>query len=50
MAENVNKQIQVPEEYIRKAEHFWEDPQNIMRLLDLLFLYDEDSDKKQVCS
>ena len=49
MAENVNEQIQVPEEQVRKAEHFWEDPQNIMRLLDLLFLY-EDSDKKQVCS
>ena len=34
MAENVNEQIQVPEEQVRKAEHFWEDPQNIMRLLD----------------
>ena len=49
MAENVNEQIQVSEEHIREAEHFWEDPQNIMRLLDLLFLY-EDSDKKQFCS
>ncbi len=49
MAENVNEQIQVPEEHIREADRFWEDPQNIMRLLDLLFLY-EDSDKKQVCS
>ena len=49
MAENVNEQIQVPEEHIREAEHVWEDPQHIMRLLDLLFLY-EDSDKKQVCS
>ena len=49
MAENVNEQIQVPEEQVRKAEHFWEDPQTILRLLDLLFLY-EDSDTKQVCS
>lgn len=43
------EKCEVTEEQVRKAEHFWEDPQNIMRLLDLLFLYD-DSDKKQVCS
>lgn len=43
------KDITVPEEMTREAERIWEDPQKIMRLIDLLFLL-EDPDKKQVCS
>lgn len=35
----------VTEDQIRKVEKFWEDPENIMRLLDLLFLC-EDQEKK----
>lgn len=37
------------ENLIREADRFWEDPQKIMNLIDLLFL-GEDPDKKQVCS
>lgn len=36
--------IQVTEEQIRETENFWEDPQKVMYLVDLLFL-DEDRNK-----
>jgi hypothetical protein len=34
---------------IRQTENFWDDPQKVMYLVDLLFLFD-DPDKKQICS
>lgn len=37
------------EDLIRETDRFWEDPQKIMNLIDLLFLW-EDPDKKQICS
>ena len=43
------EQIKVTDEMIREANHFWEDPQKVMMLIDLLFLFD-DPDKRQVCS
>lgn len=30
---------------IREPEGFWEDPRNVMRLLDLLFLFEETDEK-----
>lgn len=36
-------------EKISSLDHFWDDPEKIMRLVDLLFLFD-DPDKKQICS
>lgn len=44
-----NEQLQVDEDLIRETDRFWENPQNIMNLIDLLFLWD-DPDKKQICS
>ena len=43
MAENVNEQIQVPEEQIQEAEKFWANPQMILRLIDLMFLNEDES-------
>lgn len=40
---------EVTDEQLRETEHFWEDPQKVLNLLDLLFLY-EDPDRLQVCS
>lgn len=37
------------DELIRDTEHFWDDPQNIMYLIDLIFL-SEDPDKEHICS
>lgn len=37
------------EDLIRQTEHFWDDPEKIIRLIDLLFLFD-DPDRKQICS
>jgi len=37
------------DDLIQETDRFWEDPQNIMNLIDLLFLW-ADPDKKQVCS
>lgn len=34
---------------IRQTDNFWNDPQKVMYLVDLLFLFD-DPDRKQVCS
>lgn len=31
------------------TDRFWEDPQKIMKLLDLMFLF-EDQDKPKICS
>ena len=36
------EQINVTDEMIREANHFWEDPKKVMMLIDLLFLWDED--------
>ena len=33
----------------QETDRFWEDPQKIMNLIDILFLW-EDPDRKQVCS
>lgn len=43
MAENVNEQIQVSEEQIQEAEQFWTNPQMILRLIDLMFLNEDES-------
>ncbi len=37
------------DDLIQETDRFWEDPQKIMNLIDLLFLW-EDPDKKQICS
>ena len=31
-------------------EKFWEDPQKIMNLIDLLFLWEDEEDKRRICS
>lgn len=49
MKEKEKEQIQVSDDQIRETQHFWDDPQKIMNLIDLLFLW-EDADKKQICS
>ena len=43
------KQIQVTDEQIRETEHFWDDPQKIMNLIDIMFL-SEDPDRREICS
>ena len=43
MAENVNEQIQVSEEQIQEAEQLWTNPQMILRLIDLMFLNEDES-------
>lgn len=37
------------ENLTRDAEKIWDDPEKIMHLIDILFLW-EDTEKKQVCS
>lgn len=44
---NVNDQILVTDDQIRQATDLYNDPQMIMRLIDLMFLY-EDEDPKIV--
>lgn len=43
------EQIQVSEDLILETERFWESPQRILNLIDLLFLW-EDEDRGQPCS
>ena len=42
---NVNDQILVTDEQIRQASDLYNDPQMIMRLIDLMFLYEDDDPK-----
>ena len=42
-----NEQSQVTEDLIQEADRLWENPQMIMNLIDLLFLWD---DKKTIPS
>lgn len=42
MDKNVNDQILVTDEQIRQATDIYNDPQMIMRLIDLMFLYEDD--------
>lgn len=42
---NVNDQILVTDEQIRQASDIYNDPQMIMRLIDLMFLYEDDDPK-----
>ena len=42
---NVNDQILVTDEQIRQATDLYNDPQMIMRLIDLMFLYDDEDPK-----
>ena len=44
-----DEQHQLTEEMIREVDRFWEDPQRIMNLIDLLFLF-EDPEKEQIVS
>ena len=37
------EQTQLPEDLIRQTENFWDDPQKVMYLYDLLFLFDNPS-------
>ena len=37
------EQTQLPEDLIRQTENFWDDPQKVMYLVDLLFLFDNPS-------
>ena len=43
------EQIPVSDDLIRETDRFWEDPQRIMTLIDLLFLW-EDEERKRICS
>ena len=43
------EQSQVSDDLIQETERFWDDPQKIMNLIDLLFLW-EDEDRKQIYS
>lgn len=43
------EECELTEDQIRKVERFWEDPQKILDLIDLIFLC-EDPEKRQVCS
>ena len=45
MDKNVNDQILVTDEQIRQASDLYNDPQMIMRLIDLMFLYEDDDPK-----
>lgn len=42
---NVNDQILVTDEQITQASDIYNDPQMIMRLIDLMFLYEDDDPK-----
>ena len=42
---NVNDQILVTDDQIRQASDLYNDPQMIMRLIDLMFLYEDDDPK-----
>ena len=42
MDKSVNDQILVTDEQIRQATDLYNDPQMIMRLIDLMFLYEDD--------
>lgn len=42
------KDKDIPQEMIQEAERFWDNPQNILHLIDLLFLNEDES--KQICS
>lgn len=43
------EELEMTEEMTKEADRVWEDPQKVMRLLDLIFLCDA-PDRKQVCS
>ena len=45
MDKNVNDQILVTDEQIRQATDIYNDPQMITRLIDLMFLYEDDDPK-----
>lgn len=45
MDKNVNDQILVTDDQIRQASDLYNDPQMIMRLIDLMFLYEDDDSK-----
>ena len=45
MDKSVNDQILVTDDQIRQATDLYNDPQMIMRLIDLMFLYEDDDPK-----
>ena len=45
MDKSVNDQILVTDDQIRQASDLYNDPQMIMRLVDLMFLYEDDDPK-----
>ena len=42
--------IQVSDEMILETERFWESPQKIMNLIDLLFLWEDEEGRRQIPS
>ena len=36
------EETRVSEDLIRETDRFWEDPRNVMNLIDLIFLLDDD--------
>ena len=45
MDKSVNDRILVTDDQIRQASDLYNDPQMIMRLIDLMFLYEDDDPK-----
>lgn len=45
MDKSVNDQILVTDDQIRQASDIYNDPQMIMRLIDMMFLYEDDDPK-----
>ena len=45
MDKSVNDQILATDDQIRQASDLYNDPQMIMRLIDLMFLYEDDDPK-----
>ena len=45
MDKSVIDQILVTDDHIRQASDLYNDPQMIMRLIDLMFLYEDDDPK-----
>ena len=45
MDKSVNDHILITDDHIKQASDIYNDPQMIMRLIDLMFLYEDDDPK-----
>ena len=45
-----SEQIPVTKDQILETEKFWESPEKIMALIDLLFLWEDSEKKPRICS